>query len=109
VDVEALVDSGSSYFINQNVNCKPKRNLPSRAGSEEQICFNDGMTNYDPIEGGRRGGFGTHPSGMVNPAAAAYEFSGLFADDYFKKHPYVVNVPESVNCIQWLHNDNDAF
>ena len=96
IQIEAAVDATSGSLIYQDMNGKPKDASTARAGGGTQVYFNDGKVNYDLIEGGKRGGFGSHPSGMVNPAAAAYEYSGVPASQYFDKYHYVVDGPDQV-------------
>lgn len=82
IPVEASVDSNSSELKYPNLGSEGDVQTGGK-----RIFFNKGERSFQFIEGGMRGAFDRHQSGMLNPAAAAYEIHGQSASMFFDKYP----------------------
>lgn len=92
LDIEASVDSTCSQIRYAK--------MAKRGGPTGKIYFNAPDRTWDFIEDGMRGAFGTRPSGMTNPAAAAYEIHSEEASNYLKKYRYTIVSPTSIQIDQ---------
>jgi hypothetical protein len=77
LEVEASIDGRFSQLRYAKVS--------NSGGPTGRIYFNEPGKTWDFIEEGLRGGFGSHPSGLINPAAAAYEIESIEAQKYISE------------------------
>lgn len=89
MEVEASVDAKLSTLTYKDMTPALTKRRPEMklASGGRQTFTNAGPIAYSFIEGGMRGAWGKHPSGMVNPAAAGYEAWGQPVDKLFKSYP----------------------
>lgn len=93
MEVDAAVDADGSRLIYKRMIpedvAKDKAKLLASGGTH--LYQNVGGVAWNLIEGGMRGDFGQHPTGMINPAAAAYEaYGGLPVDKLLTTFPHRV-------------------
>ena len=89
-EVRSAVDRTSSLLVLPSL-------MPNHPGTfTGESYFTGPKVTYSAVEGGRRGHFGTHRSGLYNPAAAAYELAGCPVEDYLERFNHRVIAPNTV-------------